>query len=165
LETAPGLPRQLNPPDQTTPPNLTTVSDPTKRERKTVALDAQWSAVARGYRNALILAGVLGVAAVGISVAVGRPAVGLFVCFGLAMGGYNARKLWNDTQTLNPDVANPRSLVMKTSLARLGLITVFAFLVAALWRSNGWGIFVGLVLFQLEMMSLLVKPLRRVVAQ
>jgi hypothetical protein len=139
------------------------MSDPTNSERKTVALDAQWSAVARGYRNALILAAILGVAAVAVSLVVGRPAVGLFVCLGLAMGGYNARKLWTDTRALNTEVANPKTTVMKTSLARLGAITLFAFLVAALWRTNGWGIFVGLVAFQLEMMSLLLRPLRRVV--
>jgi hypothetical protein len=139
------------------------MSDPTNSERKTVALDAQWSAVARGYRNALILAAVLGVVAVAISLVVDRPAVGLFICMGLAMGGYNARKLWTDTRALNADVANPKTAVMKTSLARLGLITVFAFLIAALWRTNGWGIFVGLVIFQLEMMSMLLRPLRRVV--
>ncbi|HWC35044.1 MAG TPA: hypothetical protein VG650_09465 [Mycobacteriales bacterium] len=129
-----------------------------------MALDAQWSAVARGYRNALILAAGLGVAAVVVSFVAGRLSVGLFVCLGLAMGGYNARKLWTDTRALDVSLQNPRTAVMKTSLARLGLITVFAFLVAALWRTNGWGIFVGLVLFQLEMMSLLLGPLRRVVA-
>jgi predicted membrane protein len=140
------------------------MSDPTNSERKTVALDAQWSAVARGYRNALITAAVFGVAAIAVGFATGRPAIGLFVCIGLGMGGYNARKLWTDTQALNADLQNPKTAVMKTSLARLGGITVFAFLVAALWRSNGWGIFVGLVLFQIAMMSLLVRPLRQVVA-
>lgn len=140
------------------------MSDPTNNERKTVALDAQWSAVARGYRNALILAAVLGAVAIGIGFAVGHPAIGPFTCIGLAMGGYNARKLWNDTRALDPSLPNPRTTVMKTSLARLGLITLFAALIAALWRSNGWAIFVGLVIFQLVMMSLLLRPLRRVVA-
>jgi hypothetical protein len=129
-----------------------------------VALDAQWSAVARGYRNVLIIAAVLGVFAVGGGFAAGRPAVGVFICIGLGMGGYNARKLWADTQALDANLPNPKTVVMKTSLARLGLITLFAFLVAALWRSNGWGIFVGLVIFQIEMMSLLMGPLRRVAA-
>ena len=127
-----------------------------------MALDAQWSAVARGYRNALILAAVLGVVAVVISFVLDRPAVGRCVCLGLAMGGYYARKLWTDTRALNAEAPTPKTAVMKTSLARLGAITVFAFLVAALWRTNGWGIFVGLVAFQLEMMSLLLGPLRRV---
>jgi hypothetical protein len=129
-----------------------------------VALDAQWSAVARGYRNALIIAAVLGVVAIGIGFAVGHPGIGPFACIGLGLGAYNARKLWNDTQALHAETPNPRAAVMKTSLARLGLITVFAFLIAALWRTNGWAIFAGLVVFQIEMMSLLLRPLRRVVA-
>ena len=129
-----------------------------------MALDAQWSAVARGYRNALILAAVLGVASIGIGFAVSEPAIGPFICVGLGLGGYNARKLWTDTQGLNPELPNPRSAVMKTSLSRLGIITVFAVLVALVYRQDGWAVFVGLVLFQLVMMTLLLRPLRRVVA-
>ena len=51
---------------------------------------------------------------------------------------------------------------MKTSLSRLGIITVFAVLVALVYRQDGWAVFVGLVIFQLVMMALLIKPLRRV---
>ncbi|MBV9486718.1 MAG: hypothetical protein JO246_11750 [Frankiaceae bacterium] len=129
-----------------------------------MALDAQWSAVARGYRNALILAAVLGAIAVGLGFAVHEPLVGPFICVGLGLGGYNARKLWNDTTSLDPTADHPRGAVMKTSLSRLGIITVFAVLVALVYRQDGWAVFVGLVAFQLVMMSLLVKPLRRVVA-
>jgi hypothetical protein len=140
------------------------MSDPTNGERKTVALDAQWSAVARGYRNALILAAVLGVVSLGVGFAAHAPYVGAFICVGLGLGAYNARKLWGDTSALDGDVANGRTAVMKTSLSRLGIITVFAVLVALVYRQDGWAVFVGLVIFQLVMMSLLIKPLRRVIA-
>lgn len=130
-----------------------------------MALDAQWSAVARGYRNALILAAVLGAVSIILGFVLGAPYVGLFICVGLVLGGYNARKLWGDTKSLDSDLPNPRSAVMKTSLARLGIITLFALLVALLYRADGWAVFVGLVIFQLVMMSLLIKPLRQVVAQ
>jgi len=53
---------------------------------------------------------------------------------------------------------------MKTSLSRLGLITLFAILVALVYRQDGWAVFVGLVAFQFVMMSMLMKPLRRVIA-
>lgn len=129
----------------------------------TVALDAQWSAVARGYRNALILAGVLGAGAVAAALAAGEPWIGPFVCVGLALGGYNAKKLWSDTQQVKPDTPNPRTAMMKTSLARLGIITGIAFLIAIAYRKDGWAVFVGLVAFQLVMMSMLMKPLKRVV--
>jgi hypothetical protein len=140
------------------------MSDPTHGERKTVALDAQWSAVARGYRNALILAAVLGVAAIGFGFAIHEPYVGPFICVGLALGGYNARKLWSETTALDGTEQNARNRMMKTSLSRLGIITVFAVLVALVYRADGWAVFVGLVIFQLVMMSLLIKPLRRVIA-
>jgi hypothetical protein len=139
-------------------------SDPTSGERKMVALDAQWSAVARGYRNALIIAAVLGVVSIGAGFAAGAPFVGPFICVGLVLGGYNARKLWVDTSSFDGDVQNARTKVMKTSLNRLGIITVFAVLVALVYRQDGWAVFVGLVIFQLVMMSLLIRPLRRVIA-
>jgi hypothetical protein len=129
-----------------------------------VALDAQWSAVARGYRNALIVAAVLGLAAIGLGVAVSEPLVGPFVCVGLVLGAYNARKLWADTTGPKAQQPDAKTAMMKTSLARLGIITVFALLVALLYRQDGWAVFVGLVVFQLVMMALLIKPLRRVVA-
>jgi hypothetical protein len=138
------------------------MSDPTTGERKTVALDAQWSAVARGYRNALIIAAVLGVVAIGAGFAAGAPYAGPLFCIGLVLGAYNARKLWGDTATFDGNVANARTAVMKTSLSRLGIITIFAVLVALVYRQDGWAVFVGLVVFQLEMMALLIKPLRHV---
>ena len=131
----------------------------------TVALDAQWSAVARGYRNALIVAAVLGLVAIGLGFAAGEPLIGPFVCVGLALGGYNARKLWADTTSLDgTNFADARTAMMKTSLSRLGIITIFAVLVALVYREDGWAVFVGMVVFQLEMMAMLIKPLRGVVA-
>jgi hypothetical protein len=138
------------------------MSDPTTAERNTVALDAQWSAVARGYRNALIVSAVLGVAAIGAGFAVGAPYAGPLFCIGLVLGAYNARKLWGDTSALNGDVENPRAAVVRTSASRLGIITLFAVLVALVYRQDGWAVFVGLVVFQLVMMALLIKPLRHV---
>lgn len=129
-----------------------------------MALDAQWSAVARGYRNALILAAVLGVVAIGAGFAVHEPYIGPFICVGLGLGGYNARKLWTDTTSLDAGAPHPKGAVMKTSLSRLGIITLFALLVALVYRTDGWAVFVGLVLFQLVMMTLLIKPLRQVIA-
>jgi hypothetical protein len=141
------------------------MSDPTHGERKTVALDAQWSAVARGYRNALILAAALGAIAIGIGFAVHEPYVGPFICVGLGLGGYNARKLWSETTALDGTEQNAKTAIMKTSLSRLGIITVFAVLVALVYRQDGWAVFVGLVVFQLVMMALLIGPLRRVVSR
>lgn len=128
-----------------------------------VALDAQWSAVARGYRHALIVAAALGLAALGAAVALGAPIAGGFVCVGLGLGAYNSRRLWTETTKLRGDEPSPRRFMVVTSARRLGLITVIAFLVALAWRDVGWTVFLGIVVFQLLMMALLARPLRDVV--
>jgi hypothetical protein len=142
-----------------------------------VALDAQWSAVARGYRFALILAFVVGVAAVAACALTGYPVAGLFICVGLGLGGWNSRRLWTDTEKLtaaapetdiDPSTALFKGVPMKgpalaASGKRLALITVFAFLVALAYRPLGWTVFLGLVLFQVLMMATVLGPLRRVV--
>jgi len=128
-----------------------------------VALDAQWSAVARGYRHALILAGALGLAALGASIGFGAPIAGAFVCLGLGLGGYNSRRLWTETTKLTGKEDSPRQFMVLTSAKRLGLVTVLAFLIALAYREVGWTVFVGLVVFQLVMMAMLLRPLRRLV--
>jgi hypothetical protein len=132
-----------------------------------VALDAQWSAVARGYRFALILAAVAGAAAVAAAFAAGYPLAGLFVCVGLGLGGWNSRRLWTDTEKLVDGTKEPGERwsgpAVSASARRLGLITVFAFLVALAYRPLGWTVFVGLVVFQILMVSTVLRPLRRVI--
>ena len=129
-----------------------------------MALDAQWSAVARGYRHALILAGILGLAAIGASFAAGEPIAGAFVCIGLGLGAYNSRRLWSETTKLKGDEESPRQFMVMASAKRLGLVTLIAFLIALAYRQVGWTVFVGLVVFQFVMMLLLIRPLRHVVS-
>ncbi|HET6865656.1 MAG TPA: hypothetical protein VFH80_07020 [Solirubrobacteraceae bacterium] len=132
-----------------------------------MALDAQWSAVARGYRFALILAAVVGVAAVVASTAAGHWLAGVFICVGLGLGGWNSRKLWMDTQLLTNGSAEAGDRVRGPALAasakRLGLITILAFLIALAYRPLGWTVFLGLVVFQVVMVVAVLPPLKRIV--
>jgi hypothetical protein len=144
-----------------------------------VALDAQWSAVARGYRSSLIVAALLGAGAlVGCALA-GYPIAGMFICVGLALGGWNSRRLWTDTLKLTdgspttpvedaePTAVRPvtqwRGPAANSTAKRLGLITLIAFLVALAYRPLGWTVFIGLLIFQLLLMVMLAAPLRKVV--
>jgi len=133
-----------------------------------VALDAQWSAVARGYRFALILAAVVGAAAVVASILLGHWVAGVFICVGLGLGGWNSRRLWTDTQLLTNGAAAAgekwRGPAVTSSAKRLGLITLIAFLVALAYRPLGWTVFLGLVIFQVVMVVAVLPPLKRVVA-
>jgi hypothetical protein len=132
-----------------------------------VALDAQWSAVARGYRFALIIALLLGVAAMAACALTGYPLAGMFICVGLALGGWNSRKLWTDTEKLvdGSQTAGEkwRGPAATASAKRLGMITVFAFLVALAYRPLGWTVFIGLLIFQVLLMSVIARPLTRIV--
>lgn len=132
-----------------------------------MALDAQWSAVARGYRLALVLAGLVGVAALAVCTLTGYPLAGFFIAVGLGLGGWNSRRLWTDTEKLVDGTQTAgekwRGPAAVASAKRLGLITVIAFLVALAYRPLGWTVFIGLLVFHMLMMSLLLKPLSRVV--
>jgi len=132
-----------------------------------VALDAQWSAVARGYRFTLVGAAVIGAAAVVTCAFTGYPLAGLFICVGLGLGSWNSRKLWADTQTLVDGSQTPgerwRGPAATATAKRLGLITLIAFLVALAYRPLGWTVFLGLLVFQLLLMGMLAAPLSKVV--
>lgn len=132
-----------------------------------MALDAQWSAVARGYRFALILAALVGVAAVIACALTGYPLAGLFICAGLGLGGWNSRRLWTDTEKLvdGSQTAGDkwRGPATAATARRLGLITLFAFLVALAYRPLGWTVFLGLLVFQVLLMAMLARPLKKVV--
>jgi hypothetical protein len=132
-----------------------------------VALDAQWSAVARGYRYSLIIAALLGAAAVVACALAGYPLAGLFICVGLALGGWNSRRLWTDTLKLTEGTAEAgekwRGPAATSTAKRLGLITLIAFLVALAYRPLGWTVFIGLLAFQMLLMVMLAVPLRKVV--
>ena len=144
-----------------------------------MALDAQWSAVARGYRFALIVAFVLGAAAVVACTLTGYALAGMFICVGLGLGGWNSRRLWTDTEKLVDTSRSAsgaeqegtaksagekwRGPAATASAKRLGLITVIAFLVALAYRPLGWTVFIGLLVFQVVLMASVAKPLSRVV--
>ena len=132
-----------------------------------MALDAQWSAVARSYRFTLIIAAAIGVAAMLACTLTGYPLAGMFICVGLALGSWNSRRLWTDTEKLVDGTKTPgekwRGPAAVASAKRLGLITIFAFLVALAYRPLGWTVFLGLLVFQVLMISLLARPLSRVV--
>src|SRR4051794_26764467 len=132
-----------------------------------VALDAQWSAVARGYRFALMSAALVGAAACITCALTGYPLAGLFICVGLALGGWNSRRLWTDTPQLVDGSQTPgerwKGPAATATARRLGLITLIAFLVALAYRPLGWTVFVGLLVFQLLLMGMLAAPLRKVV--
>ena len=133
-----------------------------------MAPDAQWSAVARGYRFALIFAVAAGFLSIAASAALGHWLAGVFISFGLGLGGWNSRRLWTDTQKLTDGSQQPgekwRGPAVGASARRLGLITLLGFLIALAYRPLGWTVFLGLVLFQIVMVLTVGPALRRILS-
>jgi hypothetical protein len=132
-----------------------------------VALDAQWSAVARGYRFTLLVAALCGLVALGVSAAAGHYVAGIFICIGLVLGGWNSRRLWTDTVRLTDGTAVAgekwRGPAVGASARRLGLVTLLGFLIALAYRPLGWTVFVGLLAFQVVLIAMMAPPLWRVI--
>lgn len=133
-------------------------------ELPAVFREAEWKSVYRHFQLVLAIAAVLAVVAVIVGFAVGHPMGGAFIVIGLILGTYNARRLWTDTTSLKGEITDARKAMGAKSLRRLGLVTLLAFLFAVGWRhDDGWAVFVGLVIFQLVMMTMLIKPLKHAV--
>jgi len=88
--------------------------------------------------TALLVAGIFG-----------HLGIGLLLAAGVALGAVNGLLMESATARLTPEAAPPRKVIVKSSLGRLGLITVVALAIAFLARPNGWLLLLGLACYQL----------------
>jgi hypothetical protein len=157
VDTAPQTSAVTTAPSVATAPSADSELAPAFRE-------AEWKSVYRHFQLVLVIAVALGIAAVAVGFAIGHPMGGAFVVIGLGLGTYNARRLWTDTTSLKGEVTDARKQMGVKSLRRLGLVTLLAVLFAIGWRNDdGWAVFLGLVIFQFLMMSMLIKPIKNAV--
>ncbi|MHB8339715.1 MAG: hypothetical protein ACYDB7_00875 [Mycobacteriales bacterium] len=126
---------------------------------------ASWHAVARRYRRVLIHSVLLGVVAVIVTALLGHPLAGACICGGLALGGYNSRRLWTETNRIAEAGIGGRRPMATSALRRLAFVTSTALVVALLYRPLGWTAFLGLLAFQALLVADLAAPLRRVIRQ
>ena len=112
-------------------------------------------AVARGtLRRSIIMASCMGAAAVLVTGLLGHILIGLFACVGLALGALNTFMVQRAVVTYAASpYANKKARFTRSVLGRLGLVTVIALGVAALFRPDGLGVFGGLAFFQMLMLG------------
>lgn len=84
-----------------------------------------------------------------VSAVVGNVAIGLLLAVGVALGALNGLLMESATARMDPDDAPPRSAIVKSSLGRLGLISVIALAIAFFARPNGWLVLIGLAGYQI----------------
>ncbi|HEY9388682.1 MAG TPA: ATP synthase subunit I [Mycobacteriales bacterium] len=115
---------------------------------------------ATNIRRSIIMAIVIGVAAlVGTSLA-GHPLAGVFGCAGLGLGALNVRLVQRSVVRFAEGTAPRRKQQFAVSVfGRLALITAVAVALGLLVRPDGLGIFGGLALFQLLMLGNASFPL------
>lgn len=109
-------------------------------------------ALARGTSHVLrVLVLPAGCAAAALLVAgfAGHLQIGLLLAGGVALGVVNGLLMEAATERLTPEAAPTRKVIVKSSLGRLGLISVVALAVAFFARPNGWLLLLGLACYQL----------------
>jgi hypothetical protein len=79
----------------------------------------------------------------------GHLQIGLLLAGGVALGVINGLLMEQATARLTPDAAPTRKVIVKSSLGRLGLITVIALAIAFFARPDGWLLLLGLACYQL----------------
>ncbi len=105
-------------------------------------------------RRTVSMALVVGVAALIASVSFGNVLVGLGACIGLGLGTFNFRMIGNSVARVSAsEVENKRRPLALNTLARLGIITVVAIGLMLVSHSLGWGVFGGLFVFQIILLT------------
>jgi len=119
----------------------------------------QISVVAR--RTVLVAAGV-GAAALVAGVLAGYPLVGLGLCLGLGLALVNFRLVSRATikAASSPDENKRRPLAVNT-LGRLGAISVVALGITFVLAQLGFGILIGLAVFQFTLLANVVVSMLR----
>jgi hypothetical protein len=105
-------------------------------------------------RRTTSMALVVGVAALVAAVSFGNALVGLGACIGLGLGLFNFRMIGNSVARVTAsEVENKRRPLALNTLGRLGIITVVAIGLMLVSHSVGWGVFGGLFVFQIILLT------------
>lgn len=113
-------------------------------------------------RLAVIASSAIGVAGLVVLALTGHPLMGLFLCIGLGLGALNSRMVQRSVVNFGDSAApNKKARFTRSVLSRLGLITLVAVVALLLIRPDGFGVIVGVGLFQLLMLTFAAVPVFR----
>lgn len=118
------------------------------------------SEMTRVVRRTVLGGLVVGAIALGISLALSHPLVGLGVCIGLALGLVNIRLVARSVAKVNASHhAHPKRALASSTLARLGVTTVVVIGLAFASVSLGISTAGGIALFYFLLLASLVRSL------
>src|SRR5579872_6479840 len=110
--------------------------------------------LSRLARRTALVAALLGALALVVSVVVGYALFGVGACLGLLMALGNFRLIVRSTaKAASSGQEHTRRPLVTSTLGRLGVISAVALLLAWLVRPLGFGVVVGLALFQFTLLA------------
>ena len=153
--------------ESSTPPGSEPSSDAmsTDSADETVAVD-NMAEVALQTRRAIVPAVVAGVIALIVGFVIGEPLGGIGVCIGLGLGMVNARVLQTSVARrfeLLADKPGRRTGFLSSGATRLAALTLGTLALVWLVRPLGFGILIGLALFQVLMIGFAAVAMYRTV--
>jgi hypothetical protein len=120
------------------------------------------SEMTRVVRRTVLGGLVIGAIALGISLALSHPLIGLGVCIGLALGLANIRLVARSVAKVNASQhAHPKRALASSTLARLGVTTVIVLGLAFASVTLGIATAGGIALFYFLLLASLVRALLR----
>jgi hypothetical protein len=97
----------------------------------------------------LLLPVGVSLAAIALSASFGRVMIGLMVAAGVGLGLLNGLLMERATAKITPDSDHEKQDVVRSSLARLAIVTGVALLIAILARPDGWVLLLSLACYQI----------------
>lgn len=117
---------------------------------------------ALNLRRSAILAAIIGAISIVVTALVGHPLMGVFGCFGLALGAVNNRLLQRSVLRYGAgEESMSRKQFRNGVLGRLGGITLLAICCALLVNPDGLAVFAGLAVFHVIMLLGAAVPVFR----
>jgi hypothetical protein len=108
---------------------------------------------AANLRRSIVVAACLGMASILVLALFGHPFMGMFFCIGLSLGALNNKLLQRSMLNYAVTPTMTKGRFARRALVRLSMVTALALGVGLLFRPDGLGLFAGLAVFQVLMLT------------
>jgi hypothetical protein len=120
---------------------------------------------AANLRRSIVVAAFLGLASVVVLGLFGHPFMGMFACIGLSLGALNNKMLQRSMLNYAVTPTMSKGHFARRALVRLSIVTALALGVGLIFRPDGLGLFAGLAVFQVLMLTGASVPVFRSLRQ
>lgn len=112
-------------------------------------------------RRPLLIAAVVGAAGLVVAVLFGHPVMGILGIIGLGLGLFNTRLLQRSVVKVISSESPSKNAIGRQAVPRLMLITALAVALGIFLRPDGFGVFLGLAVFQVIIIGTTAAPVMK----